>query len=227
MSLLEEALEAHGGLDAWRSAREVTVRLRSGGLALKTKLAAGPFREYRARISVHEPRAVLTPYPAPGRRGVFEARRVWIESDEGDLIAERRDPRAALSGPRRKLWWDRLDALHFAGYALWNYFTTPFLLTREGVVLREQGRTLHVTFPPGLPTHSREQAFHFDERGLLRQLDYTAEVFGGWAKANHVCHEHREFGGLVFPTRRRVTPAGRRHPTLVSIDVDGAEVSRG
>jgi hypothetical protein len=27
--------------------------------------------------------------------------------------------------------------------------------------------------------------------------DYTAEVFGGWAKAAHYYFDHREFGGLV------------------------------
>jgi hypothetical protein len=224
VSLLDEVLAAHGGVDAWSSARELTVQLRSGGLALRSKFAGGPFRRYEARIDLDEPRAVLTPYPAPGRRGIFERHRVAIESDAGEPVAERDEPRALFPRGRRRLWWDRLDALHFAGYALWNYFTTPLLLTRDGVELREEGRTLHATFPPELPTHSREQAFHFDERGFLTRHDYTAEVFGGWARAHHASWGHRSFDGLVFPTHRRVTPAGRRLPVLVWIEVDSVQV---
>jgi len=41
-------------------------------------------------------------------------------------------------------------------------------------------------------------------------------------KAAHYQSDHREFGGLVFPTRRRVHPRkvdGRpRHPILIWID---------
>jgi hypothetical protein len=152
---------------------------------------------------------------------VFEGDRVRIT---GQDPAEREDPRRHFPGGRRALWWDRLDALYFAGYALWNYFTTPYLLTR--IETREEGRRLHAVFPPDVPTHSREQTFHFDERGLLERLDYTAEVFGGWAKAQHVCREHRTFDGLILPTWRRVTPVGRSQPTIVRIEVDAARVTR-
>ncbi len=34
------------------------------------------------------------------------------------------------SGLRRNLRWDALDTAYFAGYALWNYLTTPIMLTR-------------------------------------------------------------------------------------------------
>jgi hypothetical protein len=225
VSLLEQALEAHGGLERWRTAEEVVAELRSGGFALASKLVAGPLRRYEARASVAEPRTVLDPYPSPGQRGVFAGDQVWIESaDSGERLARRSDPRRLFPGLRRRVWWDRLDALYFAGYALWNYLTTPYLLTRPGVEVREEGRHLHVTFPPQLPTHSREQTFQLDEQGLIVRHDYTAEVFGGWAKAKHECHEHRQFDGLVFPTRRRVTPRNLPFPTLVWIEVDSVRV---
>jgi hypothetical protein len=222
VSLLEETLAAHGGIERWRAAGEIEAELRSGGFALASKLVAGPFRRYTARVSVHEPRAVLDPYPEAGSRGVFEGDRVRIV---GETTSEREDPRQLFPGVRRRLWWDRLDALYFAGYALWNYLTTPLLLTREGVAVSEDGRTLHVTFPEGLPTHCREQSFQLDDDGLIVRHDYTAEVFGRWARAKHLCSEHREFDGLIFPTRRRVTPRGSPFPTLVRIDVDGVRVS--
>lgn len=237
--LLTAVLEAHGGVARWRSVSEIRARLGSGGVALATKWKPRAFRAYEATITTAEPRVVIAPYPGPGRRGVFEAAAVSIESEAGAVLARRENPRALFRGLRRKLWWDHLDALHFAGYALWNYFTAPFLFLSPGVAAheiepweegRERWRRLHVTFPPGLPTHSREQVFYFDAAGLLRRHDYTAEVFGGWATAAHYSSAHRTFSGLVFPTRRRVYPRRadgrpRPFPTLVWIDVDDVQVA--
>jgi len=222
MSLLDEVLAAHGGREAWESARDVTADLRSWGLALKMKRADAPFRRYRARVSVGDPRTVISPYP--GGVGVFERDAVWIETAEGAVVERRECMRRRFPGLRRRLWWDPLDALYFAGYALWNYFNTPLLLTRCDV--EERHGALRVRFPPDVPTHSRTSVFHFDERRLLTRLDYTAEVFGKWARGKHMCSAHRTFDGLVFPTVRRVTLRGTPGPVLVAIDVDDASVSR-
>jgi hypothetical protein len=110
------------------------------------------------------------------------------------------------------------STLYFAGHALWNYFTTPLLLTR--CEIEEHGRTMAVTFPAGIATHSRRQRFHFDESGLLTRLEYTAEVFGKWARGRHECRNHRSFDGLVFPTSRRVTLGPLPRPTIIWIEVD-------
>jgi hypothetical protein len=222
MSLLEEVLAAHGGREAWESAAEVTARLRSSGLALTMKRAGEPLREYEARVTVGAPRTVISPYP--GGVGVYERDSVWIESEDGAVIERRDHMRRRFPGLRRRLWWDPLDALYFAGYALWNYFNTPLLLTRCEV--EERGPSLHVRFPPDVPSHARTTVFHFDERRLLERLHYTAEVFGKWARANHVCSEHRTFDGLVFPTVRRVTLRGTPGPVLIAIDVEDVSVSR-
>ena len=121
---------------------------------------------------------------------------------------------------------------------MWNYVTTPYLLTRDGIEVREgepwsEGgevwRRLEVRFPPGMDTHSSEQTFYFDADGMLRRLDYLAEVVGGWAHAAHYCADHVEANGLVFPTRRWVRPIGPgnrsvRFPTMVSLDLREIEV---
>lgn len=224
MTLLDAAIDAHGGAARWASLRELRAHLRSGGLAYPLRRRPSPV-DLRLRVSCHEPRNVLEDWPAPGRRGVMTAERVWIEDAGGAVVAEREHPRRlfrALS--RRAVRWDDLDFLYFAGYASWNYLTTPWLLASEGVRVRElPGRRLHATFPPAIPTHSREQVFHFDADARLVRLDYTAEVFGGWARAVHRCHDHRDFDGLLAPTRRRVTPraAGRPlpAPTLIWIEL--------
>jgi len=86
-----------------------------------------------------------------------------------------------------------------------------------------------VTFPTELHTHSRQQVFYFGADGLLRRQDYTAEEFGDRANSAHYCFDHREFGGLVFPTRRRVflrrpDNRPRRRPLLVWIDIQAVDL---
>jgi len=241
VSLLEEAIAAHGGLERWSAVDEVVLDARSGGAAPTMKLKRRAVARYRARISTREPRTVISPLPRPGQRGVFTADSVRIETDEGDVVAERRDARSRFPGGRRALWWDHLDLVYFAGYALWGYACAPFVFAREGFETREiepweEGgetwRRLAVTFPADVPAHSREQTFAFDRRGLLRRNDYTAEVFGRWARGAHYVSDHREFDGIVFPTRRRVYPrtrSGRRlpGPLIVRIDLDDVRLVSG
>lgn len=235
--LLAAAIEAHGGAERWSQAREVELRVRAGGFAVRTKLRGRGLLPYVGRFSTSEPRAEFSPYPREGMRGVFERDGVRVEREDGSVVADRRDPRRLFRG-RRNLWWDELDFLYFAGYAMWGYVCAPFLFAGPGFEVREvepwrEGaetwRRLAVTFPPEVPAHCREQVFYFDERMRLRRNDYTAEVFGSWAKAAHYCHEHREFDGVMFPTHRRVFPRARSgrprpFPTLVWIDVESASV---
>jgi hypothetical protein len=180
-------------------------------------------------------------YPRTGMRGVLEqGGRVRIETDEGAPIARREHPRERFAGVRRRLWWDRLDILYFAACAMWTYVSAPFVFAGDDYVLRElepwrEGEQtwwrLAVTFPAWVHTHCREQVFHFDERGLIRRHDYTAEPLGRWARAAHCCSEHRTFDGFTLPTRRRVyrrRSDGRRGagPALVWIDLPAASVLR-
>lgn len=244
MSLLDEAIEAHGGLARWNAARTIHARVRSGGLLVRTRMPGNRFSDYRLTVEVAEPRAIMDPFPEPGRRGVFDRGEVRIEDDDGEVIASRSDPRAAFSGVsglRRNLRWDPLDAAYFCGYAMWNYLTFPRLLTQpqveveEGESWTEEGaewRRLEVRFPPTVDTHSSRQTFYLDMEGLLRRHDYVAEVVGGWAKAAHYCADHTEAGGLVFPTRRWVRPIGARNrslpiPTLVSLQLAELRVDSG
>ncbi len=117
---------------------------------------------------------------------------------------------------------------------------TPFLFLREGFrfnVLGPGGGTnpdwirLQATFPDDLPTHCRTQIYHLDEQRLLRRLDYTAEVVGGWARAAHLCEGYKDFDGIKAPTRRRVLPLmfGKNPlpgPTLVAIDIHDIQLIR-
>ncbi len=239
IDIVEQAIAAHGGLDLWEGASEVSVQISSGGLAFASKLEGHAVRDVEARISVRGQHVILTPYPRPGQRGVLDQDgTVRVETEGEELVEARGNARGAFRDLRHKLRWDRLDILYFATYAIWTYLSTPFVFTREDyqvveldpwVENGEPWRRLAVTFPEHVHTHSRQQVFYVDANGLIGRHDYTAEPIGGWAKAAHYCLDHRSFDGLVVPTRRRVYPRKpnnqrRSGPLLVWIEAPHAAV---
>jgi hypothetical protein len=234
--LLERVIAAHGGNKRWGHAKALHVDVRCGGAALAARFQRKAYRRYRAVVDTRTPRVRFTPFK--GHHGVFTPERVWIETDQGTVVHERTHPRDYFPSWRRHILWDRLDVLYFGGYAMWNYLCTPFLWHAEGIQLaegapwREAGeiwQSLKVRFPAGWPTHSPEQIFYIDDRGYIRRHDYTARVIGPYARAAHYSDDLREFGGLVFPTRRRVYPRRGDNrslpfPTLIWIDIDHIDV---
>ncbi|WP_421843438.1 hypothetical protein [Mycobacterium sp.] len=240
--LLDEVLEAHGGLQRWQAAQTIHARVRTDGLLLRTRVPGNRFADYNLTVQVREARAVFDPFPRDGEQGVFDAGAARIEGRDGEVLSSRADPRPAFfgrSGLRRNLRWDPLYSVYFAGYAMWNYLTIPYLLTRENVEIfqgpswqhaGETWRRLDVSFPPGIPTHSPRQSFYFDAVGRLRRHDYVAEVVGRWARAAHLCTDHVHAGGLLFATRRQVRPRGPGNhplpaPTLVSLRLTDLQVT--
>ena len=241
MTLLDEVIAAHGGAERWAAVRTIRGRVQSGGLLVRTRMPGNRFRDSRIEAMAHEPVGSATPFPRDGRRGVFDRGVVRIETADGEVLDSRDHPRECFfgwPGLRRSFRWDALDAMYFAGYAWWNYLTAPFLLARDDVSVEEiepwrEGaetwRRLEAHFPGTFDTHSEHQVFFYDADLRLRRHDYTAEVVGGWARAAHMCADHVEAGGLLFPTRRWVRPVGPGNrplplPTLVSLQLSEIEV---
>ena len=235
-TFLDQIFDAHGGTGAWQAASAIHARVEAGGLLPATRMPGSRFKDYHLTIELDEQRATMDPFPEPGLKAIFDRGRVRIERTSGEVVARRDDPRAAffgLSGVRRNVRCDALDAAYFVGYAMWNYLATPLLFTHPGVEVSdggpwidhgEQWRRLEVIFGGDLVTHSRAQTFYYDARGLLRRHDYVADIIGPHARVAHYCAEHAMFGGLVFPTRRRVLPMAignspMHFPILISIDL--------
>jgi hypothetical protein len=217
----------------------VSADLRLSGWAFPLKFQRGAFADYTGTVDTKEPHVVLDPHPEQGMRGVFEPNGdVRIESADGTVLEERKNARTAFGG-RRNIWWDDLDLLYFGGYALWGYVGAPFIFTRPGYEVeeiepwREDGQVwpgLRVRFPEHIPAHSRDQSYYFGPDGLIRRNDYTAEVFGRWAKAAHYCWDYGDFSGFKVPTRRCAMPRGRggrpvRAIKIVSIAIDDVRVA--
>ncbi|MDT3395888.1 hypothetical protein RKE29_04380 [Streptomyces sp. B1866] len=224
--LVSRTLEAFGGAERWRRAERVEVELSCGGPLFRWKRGrAGTRHGLRVTLEVARQHIRLHDWDGPFD-GVLEGHEVRLERD--GVVAERRaDARAAFPGGRRAVRWDALDMTYFLGYALWNYFAFPALLLRDDMEWRAEGpHALLARFPGHLATHSPEQRFRLDPAtGLVREHDYTAEVFGNWARACHLTDAYRTADGVPYAARRRVLPrqpgkpAPMARPVLIWADI--------
>jgi hypothetical protein len=229
--LLQSAMNAHGGLARWQRVAHIEASLSSWGLAFTLKGQGQALKNLRIRVQPDPPAVVLLGFGGKGGSGQWTPERVTMFDDAGQLLAQRDNPYAAFFTWRKRLSWDQLDILYFAGKALWNYLCFPFYLGLPGVVLTQQGPQqeqglycLAASFAPSVPSHSAEERFHLDRSGLLVRHDYTATVIGDWAVAANRCLASETVSGLRFYTRRRVTPRLGRHrvlplPMLVAIEL--------
>jgi hypothetical protein len=238
-NLLDFVLDAHGGLDNWRRVTTIDLQLTLRGRLLQVKQQPSGLRGASVKISTEQPRVLISPFPHPGTRGLFENRTAAIHEDSCRLIAALDRPRDTFAGHERTTPWSELQFLYFIGYAFWNYFTTPFLLATNGVSAveaepwEENGETWRVIqarFPESLDTHCEIQRFYFNEKGLLQRHDYFTDV--GRGSAAHYVFDHADFDGFIFPTHRRVVPRGDLNkaalsgPSTFLIDLESVVVTR-
>src|SRR5688500_12749111 len=198
MSLVDEVIDAHGGLTRWASASALTWRLSSGGLAFASTGQRHALLDLTATVATT---GQAVQVEGPG----------WTHRFDTGI------PRPA------GLRWSTGDIAAFAAAALWTYVSLPFRLPDLDVEAR--GRRLVVRFPSGLRTHSSVQVLHVDPDGLIRRHDYTALDFGRWAQASQQVGGYRRFDGFMVATRRRVHPRIWPHrPLLVWINVHSCQV---
>jgi hypothetical protein len=107
---------------------------------------------------------------------------------------------------------------------IWNYITAPFILAdpdfkAEELEPRElhaeSWRRLRVVFPPRVITHSAEQTFYFDGRGLLRRRDYSAPHDSRTPIAE-MLSGYQRFAGILVPTLCRLLCTGSSGAPLAS-----------
>lgn len=210
-ALLQNVLEAHGGIDLWRTLERVDATIVSGGgfFALKGIIQDADPRQLTAWL--HQQRATLLPYGAPDQLSVFTQERVAVEKLDGSVLAERFAPKDSFAGHQMHTPWDPLHRAYFNGEALWTYLATPFVLATEGVSVEEiqpwqedneRWRVLRARFPSSIETHSATQDFYFDETFMLRRHDYQVNIAGGFP-ASQLTSEHVRVDGMALPTRRR------------------------
>ena len=209
-SILDRAIDRHGGWDAWRAFEAVTIRstVARGKLA-KLKGAGRTFPPTKGIILYpHAPKAVLMDYPTPCHNTVFDVGTIAEHDASGNEIYRTEDGRGLFSGRKKLGTWSPHQAAFFFGYVLTAYLSFPFTLASTSLV--REGRqvvdgvacdALDVTFPIGALVHTRRQRFYFDETGLIRRMDYKSDVVGPIP----VCHfpdRWAEAGGVLVAGRR-------------------------
>jgi hypothetical protein len=234
--LLKLAIEGHGGLRRWERLSRFRVAASITGAIWTLKGQPGLLDGVVLAGETRDQRLTITPFPRPGQYATWEPYRQTIETADGVLVSERRDPAASFAGTTRSARWDELQAAYFAGEANWNYYVAPFIFARGDFETEETGpwsedgqtwRRLLVTYPDAIVAHHRQQTYYFDEDGLLRRLDYAVDILGG-GPAVHYPSGYREFDGIMVPTRRRVYvrgPDGTPAPGPASVAIDVTNVA--
>ncbi|HEX8531275.1 MAG TPA: hypothetical protein VF646_14690 [Cytophagales bacterium] len=229
--LVNLAIQAQGGLERWRQFHAVSAHLDVGGVLWGLKRQAGVIEAVDVRVSLREQEVSHTPNPEWHTR--YTPGRVAIQTAEGAVLEELPNPRASFGGHTLETPWSRLQLAYFAGYAMWNYFNTPFQFARPGFGVAEMEpwpengetwRRLRVTWPGDIHTHSGEQVCYVDAAGLIRRLDYAVEISGN-SPAAHYLYDYRDVDGIRLATRRVVYLLGEDNrprlegPVVVSIDL--------
>jgi hypothetical protein len=234
--LLADIIEAHGGVDRWKSFDKVDATIVSGGGLFTLKGVPQDPSPRRMTAWLHEERSSVLPYGAPDQRTIFTPERIAIEKLDGKLVSERRMPKDSFAGHQMNTPWDPLHRAYFNGEAVWTYLTTPFLLAMDRVEVEEteawrEGaetwRVLRAFFPGSIETHSLIQDFFFGEDLMLRRHDYSVIIAGGFAAAQ-LTSNYAEANGIRLPTKRRAYARGPdRRPImeLLMVSIDFSDVS--
>jgi hypothetical protein len=233
-SLLDNAIEAHGGLGTWNQLRSADFHCLVNGDVWALKAVPGILTNFHYQIDLHEQRGRFPKFMGSDQRATFEANRVAIETRTGAVVDELLQPGVSLEGQTLQTTWSKLQLIYFVGYAIWSYMTAPFCFVMPGFATEEldpwqQGdetwRRLKVTFPEYLARHAREQIYYFGEDGLLKRHDYVAEPVTKDSVATHHITDNKQFSGITIGTRQRIyvlSPDGGHaaEPLLVSLDIE-------
>jgi hypothetical protein len=237
-TLLGEVLEAHGGMDRWRTFTQVTAKVVTGGFLWGMKGIDIGSASRRMTSDFRRQRTRTEPFGDPEWHMTYRPDRVVIATQAGETIAEQQHPRETFAGHLWETAWSPLQLGYFNGYAMWTYYNLPFLLgepdveTAEIASIEMDGRPfrgLRARFGSDIHTHCREQNLYFDDQGLLRRQDYQVDVAGG-TRAAHLVSDYVEVQGLWFPTRRRVFMRNedgtfQSERLVVSVDLSEVELS--
>jgi hypothetical protein len=230
--LIDLAIRTAGGLDRYRGFRTVSATLHHSGVLWALKQREGVLTDCRVTVHLHEQRVSHEPFSPTTDHSAYTPSRVEIRREDETVVEALDNPRASFEGFEMETPWSNPQLAYFAGYTMWTYLTSPFLLRYPGVHAREiepwiiDGlplRRLRVEFPPDIGTHSAVQTFYFDVDGLLRRHDYEVDIQGRNAAARYL-DDYVEVQGIRMPTRFRIYPRTAENlalpePLIVGVDL--------
>ena len=230
--LSQIAIDAHGGLDRFKQFSYLSARLKQGGVLWGLKGKPTVLENANVRVNLKEEVVSHWPFAPTQNRSVFTPNRVTIETPEGAVAEELDNPRPSFDGYEMETPWSNPQVAYFAGYTMWTYLTSPFILRQPGVTYEEvepwseQGETwrrLRVTFPERIATHSTQQTFYFDSKGVLKRHDYEVDIQGSNPAARYLL-DPIKVQGILLPTKMRIYPRKEDNtpapePLIVTIDL--------
>lgn len=208
MALLDDVIEAHGGLDRWNELERFTLHLSIGGKFLSQVGRTDSSGELIAEGSTRAPSVRFAGLMGADTCGSYHPDLVTAEALDGSVLRSWHNPRLAFTTATIASLTDELQLIFFCGFSIWNYLATPFLLSHPDVETEELSpwlesarpwRRLRALFPPHLVTHSTEQIFYFDDSGLQRRTDHQL----GNTRIAHYSWAHQNFCDIILPTLRR------------------------
>jgi hypothetical protein len=233
ISLLQEAIDAHGGSDRWRRFKGVASTIITGGLLWDIKGAKIIRAPRRATSEFRRQWTRVAPFGDPDWTMTWTPEHVEITNGTGTIVAQRDNGREAFDRSYDAPW-DPMNLAYFNGYAMWTYHAVHFVFSEPGYEARESEpiahegemlRGLAIRFPEGIHSHTREQQFYFGADGLLRRHDYEVDVWAGTSAA-HFLSDYVDVNGLQFPRRRSVfarLPDGRPDLDLNLVTIELSE----
>lgn len=233
--LLHLMLDAHGGIARWNSLKTIEADITVAGALWTRKGWPNLLNGVQVTADPHTQWTSFYPFITANQRSSCMPDHTVIETLDGKLIKERRNPRSAFDGHTGETQWDDLNFAYFTGYAMWNYLAAPFMFTLPGVETEEidswlengeKWRRLRVSFPDSIATHCPEQIFYANPEGLVCRMDYSAPVTGSGPIA-HYLQNHKEFSGIKFATKRRTfrrNPDGTPNPEPIVVAIDIADI---
>jgi hypothetical protein len=227
MGLLDDTIDASGGMARWSGLNRFTLHLSIGG----TLLAAphGAFRDVIAEGSTRTQAIRFIGLTPDGTSGTLRSDAVAIENADDSVVDRLQDPAEAFTHLRADDLADPSRLILFCGVTIWNCLMVPFLLAASGTVVEELPlltdvagvrRRLRAKLPPHPVPLAPELICYFDDSALLRRIDYDSlglsVAQASWA--------HQAFGGIVVPTLHRIRTlrsdgSVNTGPALVDIEI--------
>ncbi len=117
--LLDLAVDAHGGLRRWEEITRFRVAASITGTIWAMKGKPGLLDNVVLEGETKDQRLKITPFPKADRFATWEPGRVTIQSGDGAVVDERRDPASSFAGHTRQTPWDLFQVVGFASEANW------------------------------------------------------------------------------------------------------------
>ncbi|KAF3074116.1 hypothetical protein CFAM422_003466 [Trichoderma lentiforme] len=209
MSLLDNAIEAAGGLEYYNSIKSISINASLLGSIMEHKGLTSQVLKFTLdtkaqKVDFHKFGDLFKGIYTPHRTEIYSQS---PKSPTSILYNPRSRYMGCGSGTREELHYQ----LYFYGYAFWYYFNVPFCFKLPGFSTKELSpcyrddgevwRVLEIVFPDDFHTHTKVHRHYYDEEFKLRRIDYSDDLLKSGPVA-HYCYDHTKVGNLLIPRFR-------------------------